>query len=239
MRTSGIFILLLCSIALYLPAHADPIDPFDSVDILGPATATLATYQGRDCNGTLIYNHDDSFENGYIWAYGGYQPPYYGAFGEGFDMGSGQIECVVLWLTQTGGFYGQPIDVYIWDGGVSREPGNVLTVGYEVVIEAPAMWPEISQHNLPLPFFVHDEFTIGFWGPWMYEAAQIYIAVDSNGPNGNPWTNIAPEYGPPNGWQDPSLVFGPTASLGMGLFLIDMPTPVKPDTWGALKSLVR
>lgn len=54
----------------------------------------------EDCTATLYVNHYNSFENGSSWSAGGIQPPYYGAFAEGFDLGAGYVECGARFLTQ-------------------------------------------------------------------------------------------------------------------------------------------
>ena len=63
-----------------------------------------------ECGGTLAYNHNNTFEGGYGWYYGGVYPPYYGSFAEGYLLDAASIECIVLWLTDVGYYYGGPCD---------------------------------------------------------------------------------------------------------------------------------
>lgn len=88
-------------------------------------TNIIGTY-GDDCIGNLYMNHDGSFENAYRWQFEGCQPPYYGALAEVFDLGQDAINRTAMWLTQTGNFSGQPLDAYVWDGGIGSDPGAVI-----------------------------------------------------------------------------------------------------------------
>ena len=92
----------------------------------GRAETTIINTGSDTCTQTLYYNHDNSFENGFCWQYGGVVAPTYGAFGEGYSLGAGAIECIALWVTQVGNYYGQTCDTYVWAGGVSGTPGAVL-----------------------------------------------------------------------------------------------------------------
>lgn len=192
-----------------------------------------------ECTGTLLFHHDETFENGYAWRYNGVAPPYYGSFGEGFAMGgNATIQCIALWLTQVGGYSDEICDVYIWEGGVTTEPGAVLSVLYDVEPGPPAIWPDISQHDVDIPdYAVNDgELTVGYWPNWPGGYASFYCSADLDGPGGNPWTCLAPASGYGTGWADPSVVWGPTESMGLG-FYYDVPTPAGSATWGAVKRL--
>jgi len=191
-----------------------------------------------ECTGTLVYNHDYTFENGYAWQYGGVEPPYYGAFAEGFAQDAANIQCVALWLTDVGYYMGGPCDVYVWEGGVSGMPGAVLTVMTGVDPGAPAFWPSISQHDVDIPdySFAGGEMTVGYWGDWPGMLTQWYCAADLDGFGGNPWTNLAPGSSYGTGWTDPSVVWGTTQSMGLG-FYWDMGTPAESATWGSIKAL--
>ena len=193
-----------------------------------------------DCTGTLMYNHDYSFENGYAWQYGGVEPPYYGAFGEGFAMGMDvNVQCVSLWISHLGQYMGGPCDVYVWEGGVAGLPGNVLGVLTGVDPGAPAIWPAVSQHDVDLPdvFVVGGELTVGYWGDWVGGGTQWYCAADLDGFGGAPWTNLAPGSGYGTGWTDPSVIWGPTMSMGLGFYYGGEPTPAESATWGSIKAL--
>jgi hypothetical protein len=192
-----------------------------------------------ECPGTLMHNHDMTFENGYAWRYNGVVPPYYGAFGEGYAMGEDvEVQCVALWLSHINQYAGGPCDVYVWEGGVADEPGSVLAVAIGVDPGVPATWPAISQHDIDTPDVIvaGGELTVGYWGDWPGAGVQWYCAADLNGPGGHPWTNLAPGSGYGTGWHDPSIVWGPTQSMGLGFYYSAEPTPAASVTWGAIKS---
>lgn len=51
-------------------------------------------------------------------------------------------------------------------------------------------------------------------------------------------TKIHSSTGYPEGWQNVSVVWGPTQALGIGAEVIECTnTPVKETTWGAIKAL--
>jgi hypothetical protein len=204
----------------------------DETTIIGPA---------RECSGgTLIHNHDGSFESGYAWQYSGCAPPYYGAFGEGYDLGAGTIACGAYWLSTLPGFFPPTVaDCYIWEGGVGSEPGDVLAVLPGVDMGPIGLWPYVTQHDVDMNAAVDGAFTIGYWGPWPGESSPWYFcAADESGPRGDPWTRIAPGQGYPSGWQHPSVVWPDARSMGCGVYF-EQGTPVESETWGALKSLFR
>ncbi len=194
-----------------------------------------------ECTGTLAYNHDMTFEGAYGWRYGGVEPPYYGAFGEGFSMDAGtNVQCIALWLSGIGYYIGQTCDCYIWEGGVTDEPGEVLTVmvGFDPGI--PANWPDVSQHDADIPDYTvtGDEFTIGYWGNWPGMVFGWFCAADLDGPGGHPWTCVSPGSGYGTGWIDPSYVWGTTMAMGLGFYYGD-PVPAESPTWGSIKDLFK
>ncbi len=192
-----------------------------------------------ECTGTLEHHHDNSFENGYAWRNAGVAPPYYGSFGEGYSTGGPvSIECIALWLSDLGYWYDATTDVYIWEGGVTSEPGAVLSVLYDHNPGAPATWPDVSQHDVDIPdyLFAGGEITVGSWGNWPGAVNQWYWAADLDGPQGNPWTCMAPGSGYGTGWLDPSIVWGETRSMGCGFYHAEI-TPVESRTWGSIKGL--
>ncbi len=206
---------------------------------LGSTNETLVvSSSGDNCSGTLVYNHDDSFENGYCWT--STQEPYGGAFGEAFDIGPVNVECAAYWLTQTGNYYIQRTDLYIWAGGISGEPGEVLYVATNHLFDPPpAIWPEISQHDVEIVEYINEaEFTVGLWADLGVEPCSWYIAVDEDGPEGHPWTNVAPGVGYPTGWQHPAVIWGVTSSLGIGFYWGPF-SPIESETWGRVKRLFR
>ncbi len=211
----------------------------DSAASLGYSDETTIVGPGADAcaSGVLIHSHDESFENAYAWAYGGVVAPYYGAFGEGYDLGSGTISCAAYWVTQVlaDWFYG---DCYVWAGGVGPAPGAVLAVVAHVNFAPVPHWPEIGQKDFDVNLAVTGPFTIGYWGDWPGSYAAFFCAADLDGPAGHPWTCIAPGLGYPSGWQDPSTIWGPTRSLGCGVYF-EQATSARSETWGALKALFR
>ena len=182
----------------------------------------------------LHANHDGTFENGYAWQYDGNAPPDIGAFAECFDLtGDGNITSVTLWLTQVGNYYGQPTSVFIYDGS---PPGDVLCQVDNVVFDAIAFWPNVCSHEVPIDCVVDGVISAGVYGTWPGDVAGYYIAADLDGPGGCPWTNIAPDIGYDPGWQDPSIVWGPTMSMGIGVTTSGS-TATEDKSWGTVKSL--
>ncbi len=227
------FAALLMVLALAAAANAtNPVS-------LGYSDQTVVQgVQGDACaHGTLYMNHDGSFENGYAWQYAGSVAPYYGAFGEGYDLGTGTVWCNALWLSTMSGYYvGQTADVYVWDGGVGGAPGNVLGVVTGVNTGQPGLWPAITQHDVDVNVGVSGPFTVGYWGNWPGALCGWFCAADLDGFGGYPWTNIAPGIGYPTGWNDPSIVWGPTQSMGLGCYF-DTGVPANDQTWGSIKAL--
>lgn len=173
----------------------------------------------------LWMNHDGTFENGYCWGGTGVLPPFFGAFGEAYDLGPARVAGAALWLTQMGNYIGQPADLYIWEGGVSRQPGQVIHQLPAVQLGQVPLFPEVRRVDLlfPVPVDVQGEFTIGFWAGYQAQACPVYVAADTQGHlrTGYPWTNIAPGLPYPMGWQHPSVVWGPTNSLGIGVWIME------------------
>jgi hypothetical protein len=142
--------LVVLSVVLWLAASTTGASNFAS---LGYSDETTVVGPGPDAcaEGTLIYHHDGSFENGYAFDYGGVVPPYYGAFGEGYDLGPGVVTCGAYWLSTLPGYYqGEPSDCYIWQGGVYTPPGTVLGVAPDIVFDNIPVWPAIGQNDIAL-----------------------------------------------------------------------------------------
>jgi len=187
--------------------------------------------------GWLVANHDGTFENGYAWQYAGIQPPYYGAFGEGIEGFQWTVACVALWVsTEPGYFSGQTCDVYIWDGGVDSPPTSVLGMVAGVVLGNVPVWPMCGENDVWINMGVHGDFTVGYWGNWPGGHAAYYCGADLSGSGGHPWTWIAPGVGYPTGWNDPSIVWGPTRSMGCGAWFAH-PASVEARSWGSIKAL--
>lgn len=190
-----------------------------------------------ECPGELIFNHDYSFENGYAWHYSGTAPPYYGAFGESFDLGCAHINCAVYWFTQVGYYFGYPMDVYLWDGGVYGSPSGVINVLPDVGGLHIDYWPACTENDITFDNYVTDDFTIGFWADFSSGINTWWVCGDENGPGGHAWTNIAPGIGYPTGWYPVSLVWPGCISLGIGAFVSEDASPPESRTWGSIKAL--
>lgn len=192
------------------------------------------------CSGTLAIYHDSSFETGWAWEGHGNTPEYYGAWGEAFDFGPCQVVCGAYWLTTLPTIYhGDPVNLYVWEGGVTREPGAVLLVVPDVYFPNIPFWPQIGANEVSVEMAVEGEFTIGFWGHWDTPIADFFIAVDQNGNGGHPWTYVAPGLGYTPGWHHPSEVWATCRSLGIGVYYDLAPTPVGATSWSRLKQLYR
>jgi hypothetical protein len=229
--------LLLAVLALSaIAAHAT-----NPVSLGYSDQVTVVNTGGNDAcfAGVLYANHDGSFENGYAWQYGGCVAPYYGAFGESFDLDYGNVCCVALWVsTLPGYFFGQSCDAYVWDGGIGGAPGAVLGMVPGNVLSSVPNWPTCAENDITMAVGVAGPFTVGFWGNWPGALCGYFCAADLNGFGGYPWTNIAPGIGYPTGWNDPSIVWGATQSMGIGVYWGDCYTsPVESRTWGSIKAL--
>jgi hypothetical protein len=206
---------------------------------LGYSDETTIVGPERECSGgTLVYNHDGSFENGYMWQYGGCQHPYYGALGEAYDLGAGTISCGAFWLTTIDWWFGEEADCYIWQGGIGSDPGAVLTVVTGVLFTNLPLWPGVGQNDVDMSVAATGPFTVGYWGDCPGAASIFFCAADENGPRGHPWTCIAPGTVYPSGWQDPAVVWPGARSMGCGVYF-EQATPVESETWGAVKALFR
>lgn len=187
--------------------------------------------------GSLLFNADGTYENGYTWRYNGVAPPYYGAFAECYS-GVGAVCSIDLDLTQVGAYQGQTIDVYVWNdaGGV---PAEVLCVRTDIDPGAPAYWPSISRHRITLEgCCVDGGFWAGYWPNVPGNGSVYFIGADLDGPGGCPFTNIAPGIGWPTGWNNVSVAWGPTAAVGIGVELSECGgTPTQATTWGSVKRL--
>jgi len=183
----------------------------------------------------LYLNYDGSAENGYCWQYGGIVPPYYGCFAECYDA-VGNVCGIELKLTGIGYPCG-PFDAYVWSdaGGV---PGAVLSMTAGLNPCPVATWPSISNHDLAIGgTAVAGPFWIGYWNDASAQPCGYFIAADTNGFGGCPFTNIAPGIGYPTGWNNVSAVWGPTQSIGIGAWVNNGENPVQESTWGAVKNL--
>jgi hypothetical protein len=210
-------------------------------DLGNGAETVLVPAPGEDCAvGVLFHHHDGSIENGYCWDGLGMGPPYYGAFGEGYDLGPGTVVCGSYWLTQLGHFTGAALDAYVWAGGVSGVPGEVICLVTGTVPGNIPYWPAYGQNDVEIMCDVTGEFTLGWWADWgPYFTCQWYICADEDGAGGYPWTCILPGLGYPTGWQPVSMIFPDCASLAIGTYFTEVWSPVTSPTWGSIKVLFR
>ena len=226
-------------LALLTLAAATSVRGQTIVELPGPGGTAQTQPIGPACSDdNLQVHHDGTFENGIAFEYMGEIPPYDGAFGEAFDLGPGVVECVSLWLTQDQSSYvGQPTDVYVWEGGVDSEPGDVLGVVMGVVFDEMPSWPEVGRFDIPVNLPVAGDCTVGGWGSWEGERNAYYWAVDKDGAAGSPWVHVALGIGFPEGWQNPSVIWGEVRSMGIGLhFTPDVPVAGAPTSWGRIKA---
>lgn len=148
------------------------------------------------------------------------------------------VYCGVYWVTTLPGcFNGQSSDCYIWEGGTDTQPDAVLGVVTGIVFGNVPNWPTIGQNDVDLNTAVTGPFTVGYWPNWPGSYAGFYCAADLDGVQGHPWTCIAPDSGFLTGWQDPSMVYGSTRSMGCGVYFLEGGTPIESGTWGAVKVL--
>lgn len=161
--------------------------------------------------------HDGSAESAYAWQNDGVMPPMAGAFAARVPV-LGRLTAVVLHLTQSGQQAGQTMDVLVW-ADQAGEPGPLLGVVPGVDPGPVGLWPNVTVHEVPfeldLPSEPDAHFWIGYWGAWPGQLPGWYVAADLNGLGEPTRTFVAPGMPWPQGWQDVSLVFGVTASLGL------------------------
>jgi hypothetical protein len=244
-----------------VPAALDPIAGYGSLgfDTNGtaacPQTAPSAASVGRGqgvilpsplphpCSAATLCRHfDGTAENGYGWQHRGCVAPSYGAFAECFDFGIGSCLCgIELMLTSLGGVC-SPADLYIWADAGGR-PGNVLAMTSGANPGPVATWPNVSTHDLPMVATqVAGVAWFGYRTDYSNAPCGYFIAADTNGFGGCPYTNIAPGLGYATGWNHVSAVWGPTRSLGIGAWRTADGcggVSVRESTWGRIKQLYR
>lgn len=196
----------------------------------------------RECTCPFLYNGDGTFEGALSWQGFGCQPPYYGAYAEGFDVEGAVIDCIVLWLTQDGSYDEATLDAYVWAGGApcpENLPAEVLAVipgiGDLTIPLHPELGPTVVEFGSVL---VDGPFAIGGWGNWPGDPLQWYYGTDMDGPPGCAWTCVAPGMGYQTGWQHPSEVSPfDVRSMAFGVSFLDGPSPVESPTWGQIKTM--
>ncbi len=215
----------------------------------GPAAGSVSVGHGvirpgsrtNPCPGSALFlNADGSYENGYTWWYGGQIAPYYGAFAEGYEVTGTICGQQYALTTSTGMFNCQKLDAYLWNSD-GNNPTSVIHVDAGVSIDQPAIWPSISLADINTTDEpVRGNFFVGYWGEWQGAMAGWFIGADVDGFGGMPRTNIAPGIGYPTGWNNVSLIWGPTQAVGIGAYILmgpPPPVPVSIQTWGRIKSL--
>ncbi len=200
-------------------------------------TVLLDAYDGS-C-GTLAFNADGTYENGYAWQYGGLVAPDYGAFADGYATANQKVCSVVMDLSQVGNQVGQTLDAYAWEdaGGA---PGAVLGVTVGADPGAIAFWPSLSRHSVAVDAQCGTSGAtwVGYWANWPDQVAGWFVGADTDGFGGLPYTNYAPGIGFPTGWGNVSAAWGPTQALGLGAELVDCDVvPTVETTWGQIKGL--
>lgn len=183
-------------------------------------------------------HYDGTAENGYAWSYGGIALPYYGAWAECYNY-TGCICGIQTYLTSLG-YPCTILDAYVWEDAAGV-PGGVLSVTPGLNPCPVAVWPNVSVHDLAIqPAIVNGAYWVGWWADFRYQPPAFFIAADLDGPEGCPFTNIAPGIGYPTGWSHVDLVFGGhTTSIGIGAWQNPEcpPVPVQQSSWGSIKRL--
>ncbi len=202
------------------------------------ASASESPTATQNCPSPLFVHHDYSYEMWFCWNFGQSMSPYYGAWAEAFDLGPGTIECGTYWFSQAGLFVQHYMDVYVWEAGVSRPPGNVLYVR-SVLISRVDGWPMVTEIDEEIGCEVAGEFTLGYWADFSNEVCGWFTLFDCDSPDGHPWTCVAPGLGLPTGWNNPEIVGTCCNSLGIGVHFAAIPSDATGSTWGEIKSLYR
>ncbi len=220
---------------LFAAAAASAVEPHSIVT--GPGDGPVLDVRVTCPDSNLVVHHDGSFEAGFAWEGAGVVEPYWGCFGEGFDLGPGRVECFSVWITRSAFHPERLTDIYVWEGGVTGEPGNVLGLVAGILFANVPVYPAVGRFDAEIVVPVAGAFTAGSWGDWPGLGLGYWWMVDTNGEPGHPWTHVVPDLGYPEGWQHPSAAFGTAVrSMGIGVhFTPDPPTPAQPASWGSVK----
>ncbi|MEZ4651864.1 MAG: hypothetical protein R3E97_24310 [Candidatus Eisenbacteria bacterium] len=235
MRTQRVPLLLTC--VLLASSHSGPA----LAQHLELGTSSPFLSPGRDdappCDGALLTNTDEQFENAYAWDDPGVEPPDFGGFADAF-VGSGVVCGMRVYLTTLPLYFNDEIaDAYVYTSD-GTNPDVVLSVTPGIEVGTPGIWPEISVHEIELaPASVDGEFFVYFWGDFE-DGLGWYVAADVRGPiEAKPRTKVPWGIGYPTGWLDVDDVWGDTDAMGLCAYVLDDPVPVVPTTWGAVKRL--
>jgi hypothetical protein len=227
--------MLLAVAALVVGVSANAANNVD----LGVNNNTVLNDNLDGSCGTLFLNADGTYENGYAWQYGGCVAPDYGSFAEGYATDNVKACSVVMDISQTGNAVGQTADLYAWEDAAGT-PGAVLGVATGFNPGAVAFWPSLSRHagDIDAACSSTGATWVGYWGNWPGALSAWFIGADLDGFGGLPYTNIAPGIGYPTGWNNVSIVWGPTQALGLGGEFIECGVvPTEERTWGQIKNL--
>lgn len=207
----------------------------------GYRTDTTLIDPGEGGCGTLLMNSDGIYENGYAWRYGGSAPPDYGAFAEFYYTGD-RICSAVYDLTTTGTQAGQDMDILVYADDGCGAPGAVLCGPIRVTPGPVAVWPSISRHTFAISGcpFLSDQYWVAGLGHWPGEVQGWFIAADVEGQidqsGGGALTKIPVGTDFPSGWNNVSVIWGPTDGLGIGCEVNSL-NPVVEASWGRIKTL--
>jgi hypothetical protein len=229
---------LLCMLVFATVACPSILAAGQAVSLVPQTAMLLPSLDEPPCNGTLLLNADESWENGWAWDLTGNVAPDFGGFGEGYEA-DGTVCGIQLHLsTLPNLFQDQTADVYIYESD-GTHPSTVLSVKTGIVIEEPAQWPGVSTYEIEIaPTAVSGAFFVYVWGDFAGDPGW-YVAADLNGPGGMPRTKIAPGTPFPEGWQDVNAVWGGTAAMGIGAYIESEATPNESTTWGEIKTLFK
>ncbi len=137
-------------------------------------------------------------------------------------------------------YLGQKADAYLWNSD-GNNPTSVINVDYGMTVSTPAIWPSFTLADINTTDEVGPgNFFVGYWGEWPGAIAGWFIGADLDGFGGMPRTNIAPGIGYPTGWNNVSIIWGPTQAIGLGAYVMvspPPPVPVENKTWGQIKNL--
>lgn len=187
--------------------------------------------------GTLLLNAVNN-HCGYAWRYGGVVPPEDGSFAECYS-GDAEICSVVFGFNQTGTQAGQTMDVYVW-ADAEGQPGAVTCVVPNVDPGPVAYHPGLSIHAVPVENCCTTGYWwVGYWPNWPGMVQGWFCGEDLDGPGGGcPLTKVAPGIGYPTGWQNVSVIWGPTQAMWIGAEVNACPpVPNERSSWGQIKSL--
>ncbi len=221
---------------------------------LGAGTGVVTASEREGPCGFLRIAGEGTYDNAYAWdPWFNQDPPYYCSFAEYFTGQSPEVCAVVLDLTKPGDFPPVLVDAFVWEHDAGADtPGNVLAIALNVDIGPVATWPDFTRVVVPLsyPAYPTGSWWAGFClvGTFGYDYPVYYIGADQSyqPAQGRPFTNVAPDWGYPPGWQHVDTVWGYTSHLGIGILAHTVQPGSTPDlpggemtTWGRIKSLSR